>query len=280
MPRVDELEAEFDGLGIDYSHPEFYNSEGFRRAEAKDSELMVAYAEYVKTRSYSAAYLERARETVPKIVAFLHEELLKDGRLGACIDASLAASKILEQYGFWTTIEAGSLTLEFEDERPSRYFAQMMVPGNTAKVGHAWLHVPPFRLVDLTITRQARNEDIAKMMGGPLLAEKVGDVAGVTIHDMVDQDLQAEWKKRLGRIPRIEEVMVSQQATADTIRRLGAFSVRKKGLTLKYFPCLATALEETFEQCTTHCFSGKSAVEIFEELAGIVGRPAEVGAIG
>jgi hypothetical protein len=281
MSRQAELEKLFRELSIDYSAPEFYNQPAFLTAERKNPEILWEYADYVRSRHYPEEYVQKATEAVPRIVQFLFEALVEDGRLGACLDVSLATSKILEKYGFWNTIQTGSLTADLPDAktRKTRYWAQFMPPGRDAKVGHAWLVVPPFIHVDLTVTRQQENEDMRELLPPFIITSEVGPVQGVSLEDMIDPELRVLWLRQMGRFPTIHELMKQNEVVARYMTRFNPFSVKVGAATLKYFPCRPTAAEEPFEKHTGHCFSGRSTPEVYEELVRVVGTPKEIGAI-
>ncbi len=197
MDNVSKLEQLFRGLAIDFSAPEFYNHPEFLAAETKNPEFLWEYADYVRSRSYSEEYILKASGSVPGIVQFLFDALFADGRLGACLDISLAASKILEKYGFWNVIQTGSLTAELPNARSRkiRRRPEFMPPGRNAKGGHAWLVVPPFIHVVLTVTRQQENEDMRDLLPPFIITTEVGLVEGVRLEDMADPALMALWSR-------------------------------------------------------------------------------------
>ncbi|WLD14361.1 hypothetical protein [Planctellipticum variicoloris] len=280
MNRPAELEKLFQDHSIDYIAPEFYNHPAFLAAERKNPEFLWEYADYVRSRHYPEEYVRKATDAVPRIVQFLFDALVEDGRLGACLDVSLATSKILEQYGFWNAIQTGSLTadLSHAKSRKTRHWAQLMPPGRDAKVGHAWLVVPPFIHIDLTVTRQQENDDMRELLPPYIITKEVGSVEGVSFEDMVDPELKALWFQQTGFVPTIHEVMKQNPAVARYMTRFRPFSVQLGTSTLKYFPCHPTAAEETFEKHTGHCFSGRRTPEVFEDLVRAVGMPEEIGA--
>lgn len=65
--RLDQLEAEFQRLGIDYREPGFYDTPAFLAVERMDPRFLSYYAEYVDRRTYTAEYMDRVRELVPRL---------------------------------------------------------------------------------------------------------------------------------------------------------------------------------------------------------------------
>lgn len=280
MSKLDELETLFLKRGIPTDSPEFYNNKNFRIAEGLSDRFFWNFAEYVCARQYSLEYLARAEATIPLIIQFLFEALKKDGRLGACLDASLATAKILEKYGFWTLIQTGSLTIQVPNatHRPTRHWAELRLPSNPAKVGHAWLVVPPFKTIDLTVTRQEENEDLVDHLPAFIIAKEVEEVEGVSLEDMMDRPLRNAILRSSGNLPSIQEVMKNQVPEfAAYMRRFRPSAVKAGSATLKYFPCRPTAAEESFEKHTGNCFSGRSTPEIFGDLVRAIGSPEDIG---
>lgn len=279
MSRQLQLESYFSKLGIDFARPEFYNQPRFREEEARNPKLLWEYADYVMSRSYSKEYLAKAAYAVPKIIQFLSDALVQDGRLGACLDASLAASKILERYGFWNTIQTGSLTINVPraERRKTRHWAELRLPNNPSKVGHAWLVVPPYKIVDFTASRQQENEDLQSLLSPIILATVTDEVEGVSLEDMVDVDLTRWYLRMNGRLPSIHEVMKRVPEFAEYMRRFRPISVQDGTATLKYFPCRPTAAEEKLEDHTGHCFSGRRTPDVLRDLTVSIGAPDEIG---
>jgi hypothetical protein len=279
MSQQIQLENHFSNLGIDITRPEFYNHPRFREEESRNPKLLWDYTDYVISRSYSEEYIAKSVFAVPKIIQFLFDSLVQDGRLGACLDASLAASKILERYGFWNTIQTGSLTINVPEaqQRRVRHWAELRLPGNPAKVGHAWLVVPPYMIVDFTASRQQENEDLQSFLSPFILATVTDEVEGVSLDDMVDVDLKRWYFRMNGRLPTIHEIMKQAPEFAEYMRRFRPISVRDGTATLKYFPCRPTAAEESLEDHTGHCFSGRRTPEVLRDLAASIGTPDEIG---
>jgi hypothetical protein len=280
MSRQSELEAMFRQRSIDYSDPEFYNLPSFIEAEQSDPKMLWEYADYVRTRLYSKRYVDKAREIVPLIVDFLYHQLIEDGRLGACLDMSLSASKIFEQLGYWCSIQVGSLTLEIPTapNRKIRHWADFMISESPAKVGHAWLIVPPFAHIDITITRQKENDDLVAFIPSYVIVDKVEPLAGVRFEDVVDIDLANAWMRQFGELPTIGMVMKENPDVARYLSRFRPFSVTLDKATLKYFPCRTTAAQERFHEMKGHCFSGRSTREVFEDLIKKLGPVKELSA--
>lgn len=279
--EIEQLDHKFASLGLDTTKLEFYNDAAFLNEERRHPELLWDYEEFVLKRRYSSDYDARARQTIPRMVDYLFNELVRDGRLGACLDACLSACKILERYGFWNVVQAGSFTAELPDapSRKIRYWPEFAPQGSNVKVGHAWLVVPPFKLIDLTLTRQEQNEDLRTMLPSYLIATDVGPVEGVSFEDMVDIDLKTQWIQRGLPLPSIQQLMAQNKPVARHLTRFRPFSVKHGTATLKYFPVRPALPEEKFEDQKAHCWSGRQTSEMFRDLAAAIGSPEEIGVL-
>jgi hypothetical protein len=88
-------------LGIGTAKPGFYDDPKFLAAEKNDPTLLEAYADFVESMDFEAAYLTSAERCIEYTARFLYERLVSDGRKGACIDASCVLSRFLERQGVW-----------------------------------------------------------------------------------------------------------------------------------------------------------------------------------
>src|SRR6187402_329685 len=107
------MASRIDALGIDTSRPGFYNEPGFQAAERGDKKLLQAYADHVEHLSLDDGYLAYARERIVESASFFAERLHRDGRRGACLDASMILGQFLERQGVWNYVAEGALSIRF-----------------------------------------------------------------------------------------------------------------------------------------------------------------------
>ena len=277
--KEEELVENFSSLGIDFSKPGFYNEPNFKAEETKRPAFLTNYVEYVAHKTHSSDYLDKAAEVVPKLLKYVYDALVEDGRLSACADASTAFLKMLEQFGYWSGLQAGSLTLEFDaaTKIKPKYWPSMS--SKQIVCGHAWLIVPPFSVVDLTISRQITDDTRLATLLPPFVMQQTTErVLGVRYEDLVDDDLSFHYMTQFGRKPTIHQIMEANPEMADCLRRFKPFSIRHDAVTAKYFPCHVSAPIETFDELPGHCFSGRTVKELFQDIVNELGSPAEIGA--
>jgi hypothetical protein len=154
--NLGDLDKLFEKHGIDFSKPGFYDDPQFIEAESRDGSFLETYGKAVARRTYSEAYLARARREIPAIARLVWEELIKDGRLGACVDVSMILSRVLEQEGFWNYLVKGSLTINFAASHglTPRFFWSWDLVQQRFAAAHAWVVAPPFGVVDISLKQQ------------------------------------------------------------------------------------------------------------------------------
>lgn len=96
------IENDFTARQIPTAEPGFYDHPSFVAAERQNGAYLFNYSRFVADRSYSSTYLTRVRKELPLIAHAFFEELKAMGRKGACVDASLILSRILEREGIWS----------------------------------------------------------------------------------------------------------------------------------------------------------------------------------
>lgn len=260
------LQREFLAAGIDVATPGFCDSPPFIRAEANDRDLLLKYGRYLRGRPYDAAYADRVRRRVPQVVEFFTAELARDGRLGACIDASGVALKFLEREGIWGYGAIGSLVADFVNP-PGRgvTLQHFMHPDNPARAGHAWLCIAPFDIVDLAVQAQPGFTDDERRRLTPVLAEGVPTAADVTVDELAEPELRALFRREQGREGRLEDFVSAPLRTyweQSPARVVTGPSVR-----LKYIECGIMSTDGApLEEMRNLVLSGKAPRELHAEF--------------
>lgn len=144
---------------VDTSYPGFYNESSFIANETRDPRYLNQYAFWVRYQNYNEKYLNKVKNLVPKVVAILNEELINDGRKGACVDMTLGLLKIFEKHKIWCVGLGGSLVSEYQAHEidPGYYWNydyEALIKHGEPIPGHAWLFCPPYKIIDLTIKYQ------------------------------------------------------------------------------------------------------------------------------
>lgn len=264
--KFEIVERDFLNKDIPINSPGFYNHKNFIKEERKNPEYLSNYARYVQGKSYDNDYIQKAKKEIPIICNELFQELKKDGRKGACVDASVALSKMLEKEGYWNYVVKGALTLKFSEETKIRtkYFWPID-PTNPSPnmVGHVWLAAPPFNVIDVTVKMQPYKDGEERYLPD-MVIEEVMNKCSVEAKDIFSPEAFQEFL-RMG----IPEKNAIRLTTPHIEKFSSVFTPNKllfKGTEMKYVPVAATAGEEELEDIKGLSLNGKYAYAIFEEI--------------
>jgi hypothetical protein len=262
-----DLAVDFDARGIPYDSPGFCDHPSFLAVERGNPDYLNHYAAFVVKRNYDPDYLARAKVVIEEAAAFLGGELVKHGRLGACVDMAGIFSRILEEERIWSCCVTGSLTIAFPHGSgiATRYFCPVYHGSFVA--GHAWLYAPPFTIVDITVRQQPyRGKEKHYIPERVLTTDDTP--ADVDVHDIVSPSARAELLAN-GIPPHLH-----LQKTAPFIPQIFAAlpAVKVSGLSgasLKYSPVAIHAPEGKLAGMTNMTFGGLTPWQLYRlNLAG------------
>lgn len=166
------LESTFQQHGIAFDAPGFYDDPNFLAREQRYPRYLELYAQYVEARAYDAAYLTDARRKIAVAAEVLRSEVERDGRVGACVDASGMLGRMLDRLGVWNYVAKATLTVEFPARSglTPRYFWSFDVGEFAAP--HAIVIAPPYCVVDVTAKLQHYDAQRARLLPEMVLAEE------------------------------------------------------------------------------------------------------------
>lgn len=160
-------------LGITSLVPGFYDAPAFLEAEKSNQTSLDDYAEYCVLATAEDTDRESTERRILRVASFLSPCLAAEPGDGRCVPSALLLQHFLDQQGVWNFTQSGAVMVQFPLEsilRP-KLFSPENVPGGT--YGHAWIVAPPFRVVDLTISRQFYTPHQQRYMSGDLIASDV-----------------------------------------------------------------------------------------------------------
>ena len=149
-----EYKQFFQGLGVTCLKPGFFDHEAFLTAERQNSRLLEDYARYCQLVTADPEYRECARVAITETISYVAPYVQADDCQGLCVKIALLLSRFLERQGVWNYIENGGLVIQYPGDsklRPKELDPHFFRGGTH---GHGWLVAPPFRIIDLAITRQ------------------------------------------------------------------------------------------------------------------------------
>lgn len=253
----------FSELGIPTDVPGFYDNPAFTAVEKEHPQFLQAYAEFVHTRPLDDGYASNVRRVVNIVAPALNEELVLDGRIGACIDLSMVLSRILEDEGIWNYMVKGALTIEYP--RNSGYGNTYFWPVDVTnpKAGHVWVCAPPYSVIDLTIhqqpfkgKRQKYIPDFIVIESNEFTKPSIFDICSLEVLEQLAMDGHAIGDETLFRkMPHLRDFFLSFPATL----------VRVKGTIFKYIPCAISASDAPLKEITALSLRGKTGYEIYQE---------------
>ncbi|MBB6715373.1 YecA family protein [Clostridium gasigenes] len=258
------IKEDFIKNGINIKKPGFYNELNFLGIEKAYSSYLNNYARYIQTKDYTEDYIEKARKEIPLIASLLYKELVKGGRMGACIDASMVFSKILEMEGYWNYIAKGSLTIEYPPESniPKGYFWQY---GSNQKIsaGHAWIVAPPFAVIDITIKQQIYKKGEEKYLPELILEENT-QIITAEVKDIISPEV-IYYLKCQG-LKQSEMLQYVSSEVNNILKIFPSLEVECEKSLLGYITTAFGAPIEELEHIKSLDLNGMYGIDIYKEL--------------
>jgi hypothetical protein len=253
---------EFTAMGLSLDVPGFYDAPAFVEALHANPELLEHYAKYVAGRSYSPEYLERAERIIRQVGEIYHRELVRDGRLGACIDLSMVLSRVLDRLGVWNYVVKGALTTVYPPEsgKPNGYYWPF--DHSPAQAGHAWIFAPPFSVIDITLGQQPYEPSDREYFPDVVYAKGFSDVE-VGIDDLCSLSIQLEMADQ-GQPIWNEGFFESRPELARFLREFKPTVVEHRGAEHRFIPVDVGASEWPLEEITALELNGRLGHEIYE----------------
>ena len=264
QPEIhNRLSKELAGFGIPTDHPGFYDHPAFVAMERKNPEFLETYAAFVRSRPIEPHYAAHTRQIVKIVGPALNEELVLDGRIGACIDLSMVLSRILEREGVWNYVVKGALTIDYPKSTGygTGYFWPIDV--TDIKAGHVWVCAPPYSVIDLTVHQQPYGEDRQKHIPGFVITESTEPYTP-SIVDICSSEVLSDLRRRGLPIPN-ETLFEIQPKLRGFFQSFPATIVRSGETILKYIPCAITASDRPLEEITSLRLRGRTGYEVYEQ---------------
>lgn len=258
-----ELEQELLSRGIDEDKPNFHNNTECIEYVGREPEFNETYACFVQRRPYSDSYLRRSEKVIEIASRVLHDELMSDGRLGACIDASGVLTQSLELLGIWSYQVVGSLTITFPHESglaPLYFYTQDV---GEFEAAHSWIVAPPFAIVDVTISTQRYDSGVNALLPEVVLQRDVEN-ADYSIEDLCSPSYLAGARKA-----GIDTRSLERESRKNLAAFHEAFAPSRlthESTELKYIPMGIISFDGALEGNKSLCLNGRSGFDIYKDL--------------
>lgn len=275
MKTHEQLQNYFSSRGISTERPGFFDEPAFIKLEVTDPSVLDDYARFVQTRSMSPDELAHARRIVPLASEFLFARLLRHGRLGACIEASLTLSRFLQLQGVWNYVVKGALTVEYNKASglTPAYLGAIMHNGNPASAGHVWVCAPPFKIVDVTASLQPFPGRGREIIGDIVVVADAVEPAIAEAQDIFEPDAVAQFLRRMGRLPTMADVRRYIPDLDEKLSTWGVNRVSADRARFKYVGLATSAPAEPLDEMTNLNLGSKSARELYEDFITTLDSP-------
>lgn len=259
------LLSQFDKYAIDYTSPGFHLHEPFMRAEQLGEVSPHDYARYVIGKEYTPEYLNQAETIVSEMVKYMEPKIMFNG---ACVDASMVLSSMLDELGVWNYIATGGMTISFKPSTGTPgivHFAPLMAPGNPAITGHAWIVSPPFNIVDITASKQSYQNSQLKQYVPKITLSKTFTTSEWEIDDIVENKLQPIlWAQGISQTR--EGIELIDPGLLSRLVEYGVRSIDDQHVSMKYL-CTSPGLQDgNLDDMRKKKFSNSSPRDLLQDF--------------
>jgi len=259
----ESIRKEFLRRGIPIETPGFYDHPAFAQLQSEDSDALAAYARFVLERPYSPEYLADAEHKIRTVSQILYRDLVTDGRLGACVDVTMALSRMLEKLGVWNFMVNGAVTTVYPVESTLHNGYYWPIHEGDADAGHAWLCAPPFRVIDVTIGRQPQDYHPHDFVPDFVYSKESMDFP-VYIDDLCSEAVRAQMFVK-GVPVTLEGLFGAYPSLRHFLEIFRGTLYSHNGALYEYIPVFPLASLGPLEQITDLCLNGKYGHEIWKE---------------
>jgi hypothetical protein len=262
---LEELCAKLAKLGVDPNQVGFYDAPAFIAAERQDPRVLELYAQWVICRPRSHVYDERVRTVVARLASILEARLGREGWLGECLMTSTAIARMLDRMGIWACVFRGSTSIELltRPDLDSRHLWTIdTIDHPNGITGHAWLAVPPFAIVDVTLRHQRwQDDEFRNALSGPVLVEHPLPTEP-NVEDLVCTAARMEdYRARRSTNPRSLSQWLPRLPRFG--RTFSAWQVDVRDTRLRYVPVAVTASDVPLEEMGSKASGGVRPIDVW-----------------
>jgi hypothetical protein len=173
-------------------------------------------------------------------------------------------SRLLEKEGVWNCGIKGSMAIRFArgTGHGRRLFHHCTDPRKKQGVGHVWLVAPPFKIVDINLTREGCPEDETRLLPPIILAETI-EKGDLDLTELAEDEWIAAVEQHLGG--RITPDNFERIPEIDCCVRWGVSEVPFANGRLVYIPASVTAPDKPLEEMPNPTFSGRLPAQVYQE---------------
>lgn len=258
------IKKDFLSKGINISEPGFYDDKVFLETEQDNPKYLNNYARFVDTRPYDSLYIDQARREIPFIAKLLNKLLIRDGKLGACIDVSMVLSKILEMEGYWNYIVKGALTLNFSNELSIERKHFWPIDFTDSNAAHVWISAPPFNIIDITLKQQPYIDGEERFLPDYII-EECKNIAKVDYRDIFSPEARKYINMKYGTKNR-DLIRVHASDALEVINVFNPYLIKDKHVEVKYITVAISAPDAPLNKMKNLCLEGMYGYSIYKEV--------------
>lgn len=258
------LDAELIAAGIDTTQFGFYD----QTCALTPKDLREKYARWVSLRPRDDAYDVHVRNVVPKLCALIIEAFEADNWHGGCVEASCMMSRMLDRLGVWSFSVLGSTTFEVESlGLACGFYKHDFQDFQDAVLGHAWVVVPPYGVVDATVCLQYWGDDPITQLLPEFVAEETMRRIAPDVSDVVS------WRMR-NSISQMDEFLDPQlhlRLEPDLLKfgmDFPAVQISDGPLNMRYVPMTIYISDGPLETINAEGFIGRNGGQIWDQVVG------------
>ncbi|MGA9657696.1 MAG: hypothetical protein WBQ60_01150 [Asticcacaulis sp.] len=259
-----QVDARLRASGVDTSQFGFYD----QPSALSDKDLHEAYARWVLLRPRDAAYDAHVRAVVPKLCKLMVGALKADNWQGGCLVASTMMCRMLERLGIWSFGVLGSATFEVKSrDLACGFYRHDFQDFEDAVLGHAWIVIPPYGLVDATVAVQQWGDDPIADYLPDYLAEEITPPIVPDVSDVVSwrmRDSMSQMDEFLD--PRLH--LRLEPGLPIFAESFPAVSLRYGELDMRYVPISISLPEGPLEEVNADADIGRTGGQIWDQVVG------------
>lgn len=222
------------------------------------------YACFIQRRRYSDSYLSEADKVLRRVSEVLHQELVSDGRLGACIDASGVLTQGLELLGIWAYQVIGGLIVSFPSDSgiEAAYFYPYDM-GTQFSAAHSWIVAPPFAIIDVTIRTQPYSGDVNAYLPNVVLEPNVTTV-DYSVDDVCSPSHVSAAQRAGYSKAKLDKTIHENLAEFHSV--FPPSRLMHESTQLKYVPNGITSFDGPLEENKSLCLNGRYGLDIYKNV--------------
>jgi hypothetical protein len=261
-----KLDSELRAAGVDTSQFGFYD----QPSSLNPTILREAYARWVQLRPRDVAYDAYVRTVVPRLCELIISAFEADNWHGGCVEASTMMARMLDRLGIWSFSVIGSTTFEvLSRDLCCGFYRHDFQDFQDAVLGHAWVVIPPYGVVDATVALQQWGYDPIKQFLPPFVAAENTRRILPHVSDVVSWRLRSHYDFTDGYLDEALHLRLEPD-----LLKFGmdfpAVQIEDGPLNMRYVPLHIYMSDGPLETINENGEMGRSGKQIWDQVVALV----------